>query len=96
MGYYWHEIGCLNLFIPLNFGIKSSFGCYFVIGIKKPKHSQLFLSLFGGTLFFFKLIEKKKTLLVYYFTVMLVKFISLNCRVVIIGKCIFWRFFGKF
>ena len=30
---------------------KKFIGCYFVIGIKKPRNLQFFLSLFVGTLF---------------------------------------------
>ena len=72
MGYYWHEIGCLNLCFVLFSRLKCSFGCYFVIGIKKFRNLPFLLSLFVGTLFAKKLFSKK-TLLIYYFTVILGK-----------------------
>ena len=64
----------------------------FCFWYKKPPTFTIFLVHFLGTLFGKKLI-KEKTLLAYYFTVMLVKIYKFEVTVVIIGKNVY---FGAF
>ena len=62
---------------------------------KKTRHLQFFLSLFGGTLFEI-IIIKEKTLLIYHFTVMLVKIFKFELSAVIVGKNVYFGAFLNF